>query len=137
MAVAKITLTGCATYSSKHGQYVRGQTKVCTNLEEIKYYKGVEGFLVELLTPLEEAEKFTSVVSPAVLEAESKKVEEERPDTVPMVEPPKPKDDSLPEIAAPTPREDTVKKEVPPPEPPSSPPPVVTERGKKRRKTAI
>lgn len=143
MAVARITLIGCAAYVSRYGQYSKGQTKVCTDLEEIKYYLGMEAFQVELLTPLEEPEKFGPAVIPAEIEAEAKKAKEEKvassqvpshPDTLKMTEPPKPKEDSLPEIAAPTPKEEKVEKaastvpEIPPP-------PVVTERGKKRRKT--
>lgn len=138
MAVARVTLTGCATYTSKYGQYVKNQSKVCTDLEEIKYYKNMEVFTVELLTPLEEPEHFTSVVSPVIIAAESQKAAEEkaRPKTEKMTEPPKPKEDSLPEIAEPTPKKEPPKQEPPAQEPPSTPPPAA-ERGKKRRKTAI
>lgn len=140
MALARITLTGCATYNSmKYGQFVKGQSKVCGDREEIRYYQAVEGFRVEMLAPFEEPAKEVPALPPTpkveilkVVEAPVPKPES-HPDTIPVLESVKKTEDSLPSIAVPTEKleKELAAKKDPVPEPP----PVATERGKKRRKT--
>jgi hypothetical protein len=123
----------------KYGQFVKGQSKVCGDREEIRYYQAVEGFRVEMLAPFEEPAKEVPALPPIpkveilkVVEAPVPKPES-HPDTIPVLESVKKPEDSLPSIAVPTEKleKELAAKKDPVPEPP----PVATERGKKRRKT--
>jgi len=139
MALARITLTGCATYNSrKYGQFVKGQSKVCGDVEEIRYYQGVEGFRVEMLVPFEETVKEIPELPPTpkdipkVVEASPLKPES-HPDTIPVLESVKKIEDSLPNIAVPT---EKLEREIAKKNDSVFESPLAsTERGKKRRKT--